>query len=333
MPSTDVTAVTTTRSIHRIPGGSASTIGHVLVTLVVGSACACVRPSATGPDDATRHADGPLVEAHEWGFIDLPAQEPGVATTSTAVVYMHLVGVARATVGIRVRAPGGSILEHRPTPADVTEDSVSWTRVDVRRGPCFEQTVPLDEGRALRRYATDDHDCMSIGGVDTEFLWYRATIDPDALPYQTIPRAEGGRVELTVVGGATGGPAWIRLIAGRTDALRIGHYMWGPELGRLCMLDGTEAALSVDEEQARIGRELAVRGVTSSESDAFARAWIEDLLQAPPPDRHGSIETASRDLIHYWVPPQSMDGISQIAITPIATVRREFLVRVALRRP
>lgn len=300
------------------------------------------------------------VELHEWGLVDVdPAGRGDVRAGPFArvpmvsrkpVLYAHLLGDGPVTLAVGVRLPAGTFVEHWP-PAQVTGSSLSWADIRVRQGACPTAAEPArDLARAcdapdgvcevdeLERYATEDHDCMSVGGADTGLLFYRARLASAELPLRVVRNADLS-LSVSATRSTAGAPgAMLRLSTALSGPWPPGRVVISraraPGQGQtLSMAVGTEI-VDAAAERERLGQDLATLGMTTSEARAFLEAWADELFtegatRGPSRERRMPAPTP-QDVLLYWLPPDAVDATSVVATEPRATLKRAFLVRVNL---
>jgi hypothetical protein len=284
-------------------------------------------------------------EIHEWGVLDVPvagaaelAAGPGrplgtvggggtiptitirPASARKPVLYVHLLdGLDHLDVSILVRM-GGRVMEHWP-PTTPVDGGLRWDHVTARAGACTAASYPtrtdercrhVEDGYCeladLADYVTPDGACLTVGGVETDHLFYRGEISDFALPLE--PPAPGART--------------FRVLRPASLSGRLVHV----RRGRVAMLeappDTSPIALGTPTEPADRGREqlrteMRAIGLTEPEIAAFGRAWDRALF--PP----------GEEALLYWLSPDELRSITALHATPApAAVRRAILVRQAL---
>lgn len=308
---------------------------------------AAVAVTETETDDTA--ARPPTLALHEWGLVDVdlatglaelsagPGQPARPVVARKPVIYAHLGEAEHAALDLRVRVPGGSILEHWPLGA-LGADSIAW-HAQVLRGPCGpgQPARPQPpcatadgycETHELHRYATADSDCITTGAGPAALLFYRAQVPASALPLAFV-RAADLRVRVT-------GPA--------RPVLRISTALTGPwpagqrviARGEDELPVGTEAVDATAERAAMEGA-LRGQGLTPDEARVFLDAWSAELFGAGAPAARDAQrasrrwqQQASQDVILYWLTPAEIERIAPLEASIPVTTRRAWLVRVTL---
>ena len=328
------------------------------LTLLIGSsvlaACGASSPPAvTETETVTVTADTaarpPALALHEWGLVDVdlatglaelsagPGQPARPVVARKPVIYAHLVERDQASLDLRVRVPGGSILEHWPV-GTLGPDSIAW-HAQVSRGACppAETAQPQPpcasadgycETHELPRYVTGDADCFGTGAGPAALLFYRAQVPAGALPLGFV-RAADLRVRVT-------GPTrpLLRISTALTGPWPAGHRVIARGEDDLAV--GTEA---VDPAAERTAMEGALRGqgLTPDEARVFLDAWSVELFGAVAPAARDAQrasrrwqQQASQDVILYWLTPAEIERIAPLEASIPVTTRRAWLVRVTL---
>jgi hypothetical protein len=298
-------------------------------------------PPATGTDTAT-----PALALHEWGLVDVdlaagvaeisagPGQPARPVVARKPVIYAHLRGEDAVSLDVRVRIPGGAILEHWPA-GELGADTIRW-HGDVTRGACsggargpVRDQPPCAsadgfcETSELPRYVTGDHDCITTAAGPAALLFYRARVPVDALPLR-FERAADLRVRAA-------GPT--------RPLLRISTGLTGPwPVGRRVIARG-DAELAVGTalvdpaaERSAMERTLRELGLTAAEARVFLDAWAVDLFGAGA-ERESSRRPAravAQDVILYWLTAAEIERIAPLEASIPVTTRRAWLVRVTL---
>jgi hypothetical protein len=341
---------------------------HVRLALLVSIAVACGSPRADAPPTpparppappAPEPTPTPIAEIHEWGLVDVDLTSgtvelstgPGVPAwpviARKPVLYVHLLGADRATLDVRATVPGGAILEHWPAGA-LGEGSIAW-HVGVSRGACADVARWLTVAREttactapdgfcevaeLPRYATDDADCLDVGGVQASLLFYRASVRADALPLRV---ERGADMVVRVTGATSDAPRpMLRLSTALSGPWPMGHVV----VARADRPTGAAVALPVGTvavdraaERAVMTRTLGELGLTAAEARVFCDAWAGALFgEDPGAARRGPLAASmSQDVVLYWLSPAEVSRLAVLDVGPApVAIRRAFLVRVVL---
>jgi hypothetical protein len=289
----------------------------------------------------------PLVAIHEWGLIDVdltngiaelstgPGQEALPVMARKPVLYLHVLDGDTQSLTVRARIPGGQILEHWP-PGQLGPYIVTWN-VDLRRGVCGPERGPVArdvqaacsstdgfcETNELPRYATDDHDCMDVGGTQANLLFYRASIAADRLPLRFARNADRTVSVMSTTDGWDRPREMLRTFSGSISRAPM------PGNGQTASMPVPSAPIDPTAEREAMMRTLAELGLTPSEANAFMNAWQEELFGGSTIARRRPAPPA--DVILYWLAQSDVHQLAAIDTSPTPiTLSRAFLVRVTL---
>lgn len=338
-----------------------------ILALLSLATAACTSTTATSPTPsvlvppssppvATAPPKAPGFEVHEWGLVDVAANDasstrvlagpPGGPTNWNAprrkpVVYFHLDDATPSIdATVRVIAPAApGFVERFPAPDETsTSTELVWSGLHVRKGACKMRDLPTIgspgcntpdaqcETAELARYEADDASCIERAGGTYNHLFYRSAGPAPALPYDvkitgTSVTIEHARASDTI------GPI---LFVHNDDGAASASVIATPALG-----DRVSASVpsGLDTEPARRALDDAMKsvGLTPAEIGAFDRAWTNDLFGSGPARELGPRRAAigPRDYLLYALPASLADGAAKLAITPPPrAVKRFLLVRV-----
>lgn len=337
------------------------------------TACAC--GSSSGPAPRVAPGSG-TYDLHEWGLIRATAGDVlavgSVAPPATIVpisvdkpvLYFHAsspLTLERAAVHVT----DGCIREHWPiTPQTNVCADLSWTRVALDpSAACAPTPLPTDCGvlegfcevPGLAVVRTDDAACVTVSGGTDRFLFYSATARSFTPPL-TFTRQADSTVVVANTGDHPVPGRLVRIESSLYQGVRVLAVAPPPPHGEVTV--GTDFAASTDGDldparfpgsaepgRAAVRDTFAALGLTSSEAEAFLRAWDAQLFQATPgPDvlaDHTTVDRLSADeamddatmaaatveSFLYFLPSEDVDGIATLDLDPPpANVRRAMAV-------
>jgi len=344
-----------------------------------GSTTSEAPPSSTPPPTTTTEptpsieptpATTATFDVHEWGLVDVPLSGPAeigagpgqpdgsVMSVRKPVIYVHAdPGSAPITLDVVARFPSGELVEHWPTTsewqstsADAT--SIAWRGLAVgacdasasaTRGPVSERAAracaTVDgycEVADLPQYVTDDASCLSASGFQTSLLFYRGRTTQASLPLSVASSA----TELSITSSVAGGAGVLYVRQGRGIEIP-----WPGPGGTIPLPDAFSESFDGPALTRILASRLAAAGLTTSEVDAFLRAWAEPLFGTSWPLDED--QAARRDLsvrsrrpiagppptLIYVMPEATVSQLAELTITPTPrSVRRVMVVRVDLPR-
>jgi hypothetical protein len=338
-------------------------------------ALACAGPSEPRETDPTERTSAAPYEVHEWGLVRseagdvlrvgaiAPPGQPELLVADKPILYFH--AASPLTIdSVVVRAPGGAILEHWPTAADVESSSVTWRDVRLDAEACEPSPLPrltdppcsslpagsMCESAELGVTRTPDASCVRHGQATERFLFYRSEARTFTPPLRFARRGTAGEVEVTNDGALPIPGVLLRIWSdGRsTRTLAVPAPAPGQSLvvARPGGADDTrdEPARPMDEADApfliegpagdAIRQTMRELGMTEPEIDAFLRAWTPALFRgAVAMDRlRADGELAPTESFLYFVPERAADAIATLAFDPPPiAVRRAIAVWTTVR--
>lgn len=315
------------------------------------------------PDGQTSQSDvmgGPSVVPEADNVIQgLPPAAPGRPSAPSRpslrrkpVLYLHHVsGPVSGHVELGVRVSNGRMLEVWPSPAAPLApgqatfafdfESVTGCVVQANLSSlCSGSPAPdgFCERLELHDYETSDANCLSVGDQHVPFLFYRADRANERLseypvqlsalnraPAARDPRRESppGSAPLDVVRAefSTGDVSHFYRIRYESGSAHISSG----SLSAQSSIPGVSVAVPSDRSatEAQCRQDLTALGLTTSESDAFMRAWANELF--------GGQGVADSEVLLYWLPASHYHMVSTIDATPAArTFKRALMVRLQL---
>ena len=330
---------------------------------------ATVEPTPTPTTEPTPTTTATF-DVHEWGLVDVPLSGPteigagpgqpdgSVMSVRKPVIYVHAdPGSAPITLDVVARFPSGELVEHWPTTSEwqsTTTDttSIAWRGLAVgacdasasaTRGPVSEREAracaTVDgycEVADLPQYVTDDASCLSASGFQTSLLFYRGRTTQASLPLTVASSGTALSITSSVPGGA--GVLYVRQGRGI-------EIPWPGPGGTIPLPDAFSESFDGPALTRILASRLADAGLTSSEADAFLRAWAGPLFGTSWPLAED--EAARRDIsgrfrrplaapppaLIYVMPEATVSQLAELTITPTPrSVRRVMVVRVDLPR-
>ena len=310
-------------------------------------------------------------EVHEWGLlrggagdvlsVSTVAPPPRVRmemlTVDKPVLYFH-VDAPLTLRSVRVATPGGSLLETWPY---VPGSNVAiWENVRLaHEDGCTPSPLPesnelpcsslapelICESPGLDITRTMDAACVHVGSATERFLFYRAESRTYTPPLRFTRRADG-EVDVANEGDAPIPGVIVRILRGAGGVQTWMTNAPAPHatsvLGRgLALADEDRRTVDqpvlMDAEAGRDGirRSMTELGLTSSEIDAFMRAWDATLFGQPGvvDVLRADGERAPTETVLYFLPPSSLDGIATLTFDPAPrAVHRALALWTALPR-
>ncbi|MCB9597396.1 MAG: hypothetical protein H6719_32020 [Sandaracinaceae bacterium] len=210
------------------------------------------------------------------------------------------------------------IVEHFPA-ATLADHQVTWSQVELASescagGPYPTAESPVCEGVAdgyceaaeLGTYVSDDAGCLTFGGGQQNFLFYRGDGPAPDLPL-TITRNADGTV--TVTNTSMGAPVGELLRLRRHDgAIQVAQVAI-PATGSVSV--GLPATAAADAHRDTIRAQLRSIGLTDGEAAAFERAWFAELFDAEAATPHAFV-----DAVFFFLPASQVDGFAHLEATP-----------------
>lgn len=340
------------------------------------TACACGGAPSAAPEPSHGGAPSSGYDVHEWGLVRAAAGDllgagavapPAMIvplTVDKPVLYFHAAGPLTLE-RVAVHVADGCVREHWPiTPqTDVCAD-LSWTRVTLDpTAACTPTPLPTDCGHlegfcevpGLAVTRTDDAACVTVAGGTDRFLFYSATARSFTPPL-TFTRQADGSVVVANTGDHPIPGRIVRIESNLYQGVRALAVAPPPPHGEVTV--GNDFAASADGDvdmpalpgspepgRAAVRDTFAALGLTTSEAEAFLRAWDAQLFQATPgPDvlaDHRAVDTLSADetvddatmaaasveSFLYFLPSEDVDGIATLDLDPPpAHVRRAMAI-------
>ncbi|HJL29482.1 MAG TPA: hypothetical protein RMI62_10445, partial [Polyangiaceae bacterium LLY-WYZ-15_(1-7)] len=248
------------------------------------------------------------------------------------VVYAHLLDAnPDFTFDLEVTVGAGAILEHWPA-TEVEGATVRWEDVALSRESCAGGPYPSADDPAcanapdgycelaeLSAYAADDAGCLTVGGEQEAFLFYRGGGASPALPV-TVARADDGTILLTNEALEPVGP--VLRLSRTDDGIRVAQVAM-PAAGERATIPAADAE-PTDAHREVIRTQLRELGLTAGEAGAFERAWFGELFDAEAPTPH-----AFADALLFFLPPGAIDAFARLEAEPQpAEVKRAMAVRL-----
>ncbi|MGE0788542.1 MAG: hypothetical protein AB7S26_22895 [Sandaracinaceae bacterium] len=236
------------------------------------------------------------------------------------VLYFHLTDPATpVTIRLSVNLGTGRMLEHFPG-AQLTDHGVTWNDVRIGGSSCEGGPYPTSDGPAcsnvadhyceaaeLAHYSSSDAGCLTFGGLEHNFLFYRGDGPAPTLPV-TITRADDGTVRIQNDGIAEPVGPLLRLRR-VGDAIQVSQVAMPARGSSVSLARPSEAASDTHRDIVR--DQLEEIGLTGGESQAFETAWFGELF-----DGAASTPHAFSDAVLYFLPEESVDGFAHLEATP-----------------
>jgi len=218
------------------------------------------------------------------------------------------------------------VLEHYPA-GTLEGHQVSWSGVGLTSASCSGGPYPTAESDAcegvaddyceaaeLAAYEADDAGCLTVGGSQQNFLFYRGDGPSPALPLTIVRNADG---TVTVTNASLGEPVGELLRIRRSGAAIQVAQITIPAAGASISV-GLPATDTSDAHRDVIRAQLTSIGLTPGEAGAFERAWFGELF-----DPSASTPHAFPDAVLFFLPAAQVDGYAHLEATPApaATVR------------
>jgi len=254
------------------------------------------------------------------------------------VLYFHLDAPSPAfTFDLTVSLGSTArVVEHFPA-GELTEHGVGWTQIGLAQETCPGGPYPAEdsevcegvsdgycEAAELATYVSDDAGCLTVGGVQQNFLFYRGAGPAPDLPL-TIARGADGTVTVTNATMVTPVGQMLRLWRDG-DTIRVSQSPI-PQQGHSVQVP-VPAAAATEAHREMIRTQLSAVGLTEGEAQAFERAWFGELFDASVPTPH-----AFEDAVLFFLPPAQVDGFAHIEATPApSTTVRAMAVRAGWSR-
>ncbi len=237
------------------------------------------------------------------------------------VLYFHLTeGASALSFDITIDLGSAArMLEHYPAGA-LDGHQVRWSSVELGGESCTGGPYPTAQSDAcqnvaddyceaaeLGAYESDDAGCLTVGGSQQNFLFYRGDGPAPDLPL-TIERATDGT--LTVTNTSLGEPVGellrIRRVGGTIQVSQIAI----PAAGDTVTV-GLPSLAAADEHREMVCDQLRSIGLTEGEIRAFERAWFGELFESTAETPH-----AFPDAVLFFLPQAQVDGFAHIEATP-----------------
>jgi len=249
------------------------------------------------------------------------------------VLYFHLDAPAPAfTFDLTVSLGSTArVVEHFPA-GDLTDHGVGWTQIGLAQESCPGGPYPAAdsevcegvadgycEAAELAGYVSDDAGCITVGGVQQNFLFYRGDGPAPDLPL-TIARGADGTITVTNATMVTPVGQLLRLRRDG-DTIRVSQAAI-PTQGQSVQVP-VPAASATDAHREVIRAQLVTIGLTEGERRAFETAWFGELFDASADTPHAFV-----DAVLFFLPPAQVDGFAHIEATPApSTTVRAMAVR------
>lgn len=312
-----------------------------------GASTPVTAPAEAEPAEVEAPVEAPLLEArvpatagvevHEVGFADVAE----TAHLRHPTLYFHHLAAVPVVVEVGIRVPGGVVQETFPTPTRSEPDGARWTATISSPGcrtpylgdaPCTAPDGVCELG-TLPGLDAASAGCVEVAGTRGGLVSYRARAAP-TLPLR-VARRDDQTVEVTATGLVTGrllrithppDATWGTLLVARADVPERGATVTLP-IGTERIDSGAGRRAGIDELTAA----LIGLGMDEDEAQAFVTAWTFVLFGRGGASGHsGPTEAVPDDAILYFVEGASADALSTLTVSPPASVRRAFLVRVTL---
>ena len=237
------------------------------------------------------------------------------------VLYFHL-AEANPELRVNITVDLGSaarMIEHFPA-GTLNGQQVSWSDISLQPGSCTGGPYPTEESELcanvvddyceaaeLSAYVADDASCLTVGGSQQNFLFYRGDGPAPDLPL-TIVRNDDGSVTITntTLGTPVGELFRLRRSGDTVQVAQIAI----PSSGNAISV-GLPATAAADSHRAALRAQLLEIGLTAGEAGAFERAWFDELFNG-----EGSTPHAFVDAILFFLPQSQVDGFAHIGATP-----------------
>ena len=337
-----------------------------------GSATQTTTPTRQSAEPAAGHAG---YEVHEWGLLRAgagdvlsvstlaspPRVRMEVLTVDKPVLYFH-VDAPLTLRSVRVATPGGSILETWPY---VSGSNVAiWENVRLaHEDGCTPSPLPesnempcaslapevICESPGLDITRTTDAASVRVGSATERFLFYRAEARTYTPPLRFTRRADG-EIDVSNEGDAAIPGVIVRILQNEGHVQAWMTNASAPHatsvLGRSLTSDSEDEAdrpvaadqpalIEVEAGRDGIRRSMTELGLTSTEIDAFMRAWDATLFGASGAvdGLSGQGDAAPTETVLYFLPPTSLDGIATLTFDPAPrAVHRALALWTALPR-
>ncbi|MBX3272460.1 MAG: hypothetical protein KF729_19530 [Sandaracinaceae bacterium] len=245
----------------------------------------------------------------------------GDAPRRKPVLYFHLDPPAtslRVELTVSLGATG-RVIEHFP-PATLAAHQVTWSGVELAHETCSGGPYPAADAPAcqsvpdgycelaeLARYASEDASCLTFGGTQHNFLFYRGGGPAPDLPL-TITRAPDGSVTVanTTMGTPFGPMLRLRRVQGVVQVSTVAIPAPG-----LAVTIPPPANAATEAHRAEVRQQLRAIGLTEGEAEAFERAWFAELFDAA-----SSTPQAFPDAIFFFLPAEQVDGYAHLEPSP-----------------
>lgn len=288
--------------------------------------------------------------------VDFPPSGVGLGKP---VLYVHLLDATQeVTFSARVTLPRmGTIAEHWPERTLDAPGVVTWSGVRAHRGECRPRAYPSStefpclgrdgcEAEQLAKYETSDGACLTAAGRDYDDLFYRGELPTFEAPL-VLARGTDGAVLARNPTDELIGPFVVRVVVrgGQLSVLVSDAVGEGGEVS-IPSPTATPTPPSVTRGAAARGAGiralvagLRAAGLSEPESEAFGRAWWDELFATASrteTGRRGYVAarpapSVPRDELLYWLPQGLADRASVLTFDPPPrAVRRALLVRQAL---
>lgn len=262
----------------------------------------------------------PQVEPQQRPEQRMPRRKP--------VLYFHLTEPTDGfTFSLSVNLGTGRLVEHFPG-GQLQDHGVRWADVALASDSCQGGPYPTEDGPAcadvadgyceaaeLADYVANDAGCLTFGGMQHNFLFYRGDGPAPSLPV-TITRGDDGTVRVTNDSmGEPVGPM-LRLRRGADGVIQVAQAALPAEGSSIAI--GIPADPAADGHREILRTQLDEIGLTAGEADAFEQAWFGELFDGEAPTPH-----AFTDAVLFFLPQDAVDGYAHLEATPApaATVR------------
>lgn len=285
-------------------------------------------------DQAVDQANSLIDQMEQATGQDIPIQ---VQRPRKPVVYFHLADPSQpVTIDLNVTIPNGRVVEHFPA-GTLAEHGVRWSQVQIAGTSCNGGPYPTADGPAcqgvadgyceaaeLSGYVANDAGCLTVGGAQQNFLFYRGDGTAPTLPL-TITRADDGTVRISNEGIAQPVGPILRMRRGDDGAIQVSLVAL-PAQGSAIVL-GMPADPANDDHREAVRDQLQELGLSGGEAQAFENAWFGELFDGEAETPH-----AFTDAVFFFLPSDGVDGFVRLEATPApSTAVRAMAIRAGWR--
>ncbi len=289
---------------------------------LAGGPQAVARPLGLDPGPALRPEPGPE-----------PKLDNSMLEEGKPVIYLHLIEGSPVDVEITVAGKGAKFHEHWPDAVQTSgpeRERLTWKVHATKENKCNITPIPtatdarcLDladgfcELAMLPSYRTSDAACLKSDQQRSDLLFYRSGLPGASLSLQAV-RGEDGVLRLARSESKTAPGSMLRVVRsdGKVSAYEIAPPASGASiaLGSPTAPEGTLVADPAEWLRAQLDK----TGLSGPETDAFLRAWEQELLgtQAPAAGRAPVGLAGSSDELIFVVPQAEVNELMQLRIKP-----------------